>query len=220
MIKLLIFDLDGTLADTLEAITNGLNLTMKYYGFPTHTEPEVRKMIGNGAKNLVRRACPEGTFDGEKGESFFAEVYKNYCDMYERTHLDTKVCYDGIPEVLERFINAGYTLAVLSNKQDPFTKGIVKQLAHEGTFAFVQGQTELPIKPDPTVPLMIAEKFGFKPEECAFIGDSDVDIKTGKNAGMMSVAVTWGYRDKAALLELCADAYADTPSELENIFIK
>ncbi len=219
MIKLLIFDLDGTLADTLEAITNGLNLTMKNYGFPTHTEQETRKMIGNGAKNLVRCACPDGTFDGENGDALFAEIYKNYCDMYEQTYLDTKVCYDGIPEVLSHFKDAGYTLAVLSNKQDPYTKGIVNQIASEDTFAFVQGQTELPIKPDPTVPLMIAEKFGLRADECAFIGDSDIDIFTAKNAGMMSVCVTWGYRDRDALLALEADAYADTPAELEKIFL-
>ena len=219
-IKLLIFDLDGTLANTLEAITNGLNLTMKNYGFPTHSCEEATKMIGNGAKNLVRSACPKGTFDGENGSELFAEIYQNYCDMYAKTYLDTKECYAGIPEVVAKFKEAGYMLAVLSNKQDPFVKGIVDQILPEGTIALAQGQTELPIKPDPTVPLMIAEKFGVKPEECAFIGDSDVDIHTAKNAGMFSACVTWGYRPKNALLELSADAYADTPDELEKIFIK
>jgi phosphoglycolate phosphatase len=219
-IKLLIFDLDGTLADTLEAITNGLNLTLKNYGFPTHSCEETTKMIGNGAKNLVRSACPKGTFEGENGDALFAEIYKNYCDMYGKTYLDTKVCYAGIPEALENFKKAGYVLAVLSNKQDTFVKGIVKQILPEGIISLAQGQTELPIKPDPTVPLMIAEKFGVTPAECAFIGDSDVDIRTGQNAGMFSACVTWGYRPRADLLKLGADAYADTPEELEKIFVK
>lgn len=220
MLKLIIFDLDGTLADTLEAITNGLNLMLKNYGFPTVTCEQTQKMIGNGAKNLVRRACPENTFDGEDGEALFKEVYQNYCDMYEKTYLDTKVPYDGIKEVLEKFKDAGYTLAVLSNKQDPFVKGIVAQILPKGLISFAQGQTELPIKPDPTVPKMIASRFGFSPEECAFVGDSDVDVLTAKNSGMFSVAVSWGYRDRDILCSLKPDAIADTREELERIFIK
>ena len=220
MLKLIIFDLDGTLADTIEAIANGLNLTMKNYGFPTHSCEKTEKMVGNGAKNLVRRACPEGTFDGEGGDALFAEVYQNYCDMYEQTYLDTKAPYDGIKEALESLKEAGYTLAVLSNKQDPFVKGIVAQILPDGIISLAQGQTELPIKPDPAVPKMIAESFGFSPEECAFVGDSDVDVLTAKNAGMFSVAVTWGYRDRDILLSLFPDAVADTPAELEKIFIK
>ena len=220
MLKLVIFDLDGTLADTLEAITNGLNLTLKNYGFPAISCAQTRKIIGNGAKNLVRRACPEGTFEGEGGDTFFAEVYGNYCTMYEKTYLDTKVPYDGIKDLLESLKEAGYTLAVLSNKQDPFVKGIVAQIIPEGIISLAQGQTELPIKPDPTVPKMIAEQFGFSPDECAFVGDSDVDILTAKNSGMFSVAVTWGYRDRDILLSLCPDAVADTSEELRNIFIK
>ena len=216
MIKLLIFDLDGTIADTIEAIANGLNLTMKNYGFYTHETEAVRAMVGNGARNLVRTACPEGTFDGN--EVFFEEVYKNYCDMYAITHLDTKECYAGMKEAMLALKARGYTLAVLSNKQDPFTKGIVAQLFEGDTISFVQGQTDMPLKPDPTVPLWIASSFGFEPYECAFIGDSDVDVKTGKNSGMTSVAVTWGYRDRDKLEALSPDFIADTPSELEAIF--
>lgn len=216
MIKLLIFDLDGTIADTIEAIANGLNLTMKNYGFPTHETEAVRVMVGNGARNLVRRACPDGTFDGN--EDFFEEVYQNYCDMYAITHLDTKECYAGMGEAMRELKARGYTLAVLSNKQDPFTKGIVSQLFSDDTISFVQGQTDMPLKPDPTVPLWIASNLGFEPYECAFVGDSDVDVKTGKNAGMVSVAVTWGYRDREALVALSPDFTADKPEDLTKIF--
>lgn len=216
MIKLLIFDLDGTIADTIEAISNGLNLTMKNYGFKTHSTDEVRAMVGSGARNLVRQACPSGTFD--KNEDFFEEVYKNYCDMYSVTYLDTKECYAGMKEAMQSLKKLGFTLAVLSNKQDPFTKGIVAQLFDDDTISFVQGQTDLPLKPDPTVPLWIAANLGFEPYECAFVGDSDVDIKTAKNAGMTSVAVSWGYRDRDALLALNPDILADTPVELTKFF--
>ena len=216
MIKLLIFDLDGTIADTIEAIANGLNLTMKNYYYPTHTYEAVKAMVGNGARNLVRTACPEGTFDGN--EEFFEEVYQNYCDMYAVTHLDTKECYAGMKEAMLTLKLRGYTLAVLSNKQDPFTKGIVAQLFEGDTISFVQGQTNMPLKPDPTVPLWIASNLGFEPYETAFVGDSDVDIKTGKNAGMTSVAVTWGYRDREKLEALSPDILIDKPEELTEYF--
>ena len=140
--------------------------------------------------------------------------------MYKRTHLDTKVCYDGIEEALTTISKTGAKLAVLSNKQDEFVRGIVDQILPKGLISHAQGQTALPIKPDPTVPLMIAEKFGCKPEECAFVGDSDVDVKTGHNSGMFSVAVTWGYRDRECLLALSPDAVADKPSDLVDIFVK
>ncbi len=216
MIKLIIFDLDGTIADTIEAIANGLNLTMRNYGFPTHETEAVRVMVGNGARNLVRQACPKGTFDDN--EDFFEEVYLNYCDMYAITHLDTKECYAGMGEAMRALKARGFTLAVLSNKQDPFTKGIVAQLFGDDTIAFVQGQTDMPLKPDPTVPIWIASSLGFEPYETAFVGDSDVDIKTAKNSGMTSVAVSWGYRDREKLSELCPDFLVDTPSELKEIF--
>ncbi len=218
MIKLLIFDLDGTLANTIEAIKHGLNLTMRHYGFPEHDYDSVRDMVGNGAKNLIRRACPEGTFSGENGEKLFAEIYQNYCDMYSVTYLDTKECYEGIPEALAELKRRGYLISILSNKQDPFVKALAEQLLPKGVVSFAQGQTELPIKPDPTVPLMICDKFGLTPCECAFIGDSDVDVKTAKNAGMFSVAVTWGYRDAEMLKKLSPDAMADTASQLVKIF--
>ena len=216
MIKLLIFDLDGTIADTIDAIANGLNLTMRNYGYPTHNYEAVREMVGNGARNLVRRACPTGSFDNN--EAFFEEVYQNYCDMYAVTYLDTKSGYDGMCEAMRELKKRGYTLAVLSNKQDPYTKGIVAQLFPDDTISFVQGQTELPLKPDPTVPLLISSTLGFEPYEVAFIGDSDVDVKTGKNSGFTSVAVSWGYRDKEALKSLEPDYILDSPEELLNIF--
>lgn len=216
LIKSLIFDLDGTLADTIGAIRHALNLTMKNYGFPVHDYETVKRMVGHGAKNLVRSACPEGTFDGN--ESFFDEVYQNYCDMYEQNHLETRECYDGMFEAVTELHNRGYKIAVLSNKQDPFVQGIVSQLFPSGIISVIQGQTDLPIKPDPTVPLMIAKRLASLPEECAFIGDSDVDVQTAKNAGMCSVAVTWGYRDAECLAKCCPDITVNEPYELKKYF--
>ena len=220
MIKLLIFDLDGTLADTLDAITRALNITMEHFGFPTHSYEQARKMIGNGAKNLVRISCPEGTFEGEGGEARFEEIYKFYSATYDKTYLDTDHPYDGLYDVLEDLKRKCFTLAVLSNKPDHYTKDIVAQIFRDGLFSHVQGQTNMPVKPDPTAPHYIAKNFGVLPNECAFIGDSDVDVKTAKNSGMFSLAVSWGFRDKNILESLEPDAIADTPEQLGAILTK
>ena len=216
MKKLIILDLDGTLADTLEAITTSLNLTMDHYGFPRHTYARTKEMIGHGAKNLVRVACPEGTFDNDENGEYFGEVYKNYSKMYAKTYLDTDRCYDGIEDALTSVAKSGAILAVLSNKPDEFTKGIVKQILPASLISHVQGQTSLPVKPDPTAAIMIAEKFGVSPCDCAFVGDSDVDVQTAKNAGMYAVACSWGYRPRETLEG--ADFVIDSPAELMEIF--
>ena len=185
MIKVLIFDLDGTLANTLEAIRHGLNLTMKKYGFPEHSYNDVMKMVGNGAKNLIRYACPEGTFKDDVDDKYLLEIFHEYDAMYSNTYIDTQECYTGIPEALKKFKDSGYKIAILSNKQDLFVKELAKILLPEGIIDYAEGQTNMPIKPDPTTALRIAKRFGVQPSECAFIGDSDVDIKTAKNANML-----------------------------------
>ena len=220
MLKLLIFDLDGTLVDTLTTIKDAVNNTMRMYGFREYSYEEMRILVGHGAKRLIRDACADELKKGKEGEEFFNKIYADYSEQYRAVHLEVEKAYDGLAEVLERFSKAGYKLAVLSNKPDPFVKGIVDKIFPVGLISHAQGQTELPIKPDPTAPLEIAKTFGFSPEECAFIGDSDVDIQTGKNAKMFSVGVSWGYRDRDVLLSLNPDAIADTPAELEEIFIK
>ena len=220
MIKLIIFDLDGTLVDTLTTIQKAMNNTMRMYGFREYSYEEMRVLIGHGARNLIKDVCKSQNLDEAKTNEFFEKIYADYSAAYHAVHLDLDKAYDGIPEALKKFKDAGYKLAVLSNKPDPFVRGIIEKVIPEGIFSHAQGQTDLPIKPDPTAPLEIAKMFGVSPEECAFVGDSDVDVLTGKNAGMLSVAVTWGYRDKDILLSLSPDAVADTAEELENVFLK
>ena len=220
MLKLIIFDLDGTLVDTLTTIKDAVNNTMRTYGFREYSYEEIRILVGHGAKQLIRDACAGELKEGKDGEEFFKKVYSDYSEQYRAVHLEVEKPYDGLEEVLKKFSESGYKLAVLSNKPDPFVKGIVDKILPEGLISHAQGQTELPIKPDPTAPLEIAKMFGVSPEECAFVGDSDVDILTAKNAGMFSVGVSWGYRDRDVLLSLCPDAIADTPAELREIFIK
>lgn len=216
--KAAIFDLDGTLADTIEAIRAAINLTMQEYGYPLHTYEEIREYIGNGAKNLVLRSMPaDAAWDTEQ----HARVFLTYQDNYDRGHLATDRCYDGMPELIAALHAKGVKLAVLSNKQDRHVQGLIAQLFPAGEFSAVMGQMDhLPKKPDPTVPLMIAEQLGVEPSSCAFIGDSEVDMRTAKNAGMPAIGVSWGYRDRDLLSAESPDALADTPQQLFEILLK
>ena len=214
-VKLLIFDLDGTLADTIESIREGVNLAMRKYGFPERSYEEVRRAIGNGARDLIRRSMPaEALEDG----ALFERVFADYHAFYGKTYVHCDTCYDGIVEALCELKKRGYTIAVLSNKQDEYVRALVKNLIPEGVVSVAMGQTELPKKPDPTVPLLIAQGLGFAPAETAFIGDSEVDVQTGRNAGMVTVGCSWGYRERSLLVDGGAHAVLDAPRELLEIF--
>lgn len=211
--KLLIFDLDGTLADTLISIRDSVNMVLEKHQLPLRTYDEVMWAIGNGARELMRRSVPA---ELSTDQDFIDRIYEDYTEAYNKTFANVDGCYPFVSEVLHTLKDRGYTLAVLSNKPDFYTKRIVETLFSDGTVSFAAGQTSLPRKPDPTVPLMIAERFGVSPQECAFIGDSDVDVMTAKNSGMTAVACSWGYRPKEALQD--ADYIIDDARELLSIF--
>ena len=211
--KLLIFDLDGTLADTLITIRDSVNMALEKHQLPLRTYDEVMWAIGNGARELMRRSVPT---ELSTDQDFIDRIYEDYTEAYNKTFANINGCYPFVSEVLHTLKERGYTLAVLSNKPDFYTKRIVETLFSDGTVSFAAGQTSLPRKPDPTVPLMIAERFGVSPQECAFIGDSDVDVMTAKNSGMTAVACSWGYRPKEALQD--ADYIIDDARELLSIF--
>ncbi len=212
MLKLAIFDLDGTLADSIYSIRDAVNMAMDKYGLPRRDYEQIRTAIGNGARELIRLSIPE---DKRCDAEFVARVFHDYDRLYALTYDKVEGCYDGMFEAVHALRDSGCTVAVLSNKQDEYVKKIVDLLFPDGTVSFAAGQTELPKKPDPTVPLMIADMFGAAPCECAFIGDSDVDVRTGKNAGMMTVACTWGYRPREVLAD--ADFLVDSAEELLSV---
>ena len=212
--RLLILDLDGTLADTIWGIRDGVNLAMRKYGYPERSYEDIRLAIGNGARELIRRSVPT---DVAEDAALVDRIYEEYNRFYGETYVNCRF-YEGIRETLSTLRERGYTLAVLSNKQDLYVKTMISELFEESLFAYVAGQTELPKKPDPTVPLLIASSLGFSPAETAFIGDSDVDIQTGRNAGMLAVGCSWGYRDRSALIEQGAHAVVDRPWELAELF--
>ena len=214
-IRLLILDLDGTLADTIGSIREAVNLALERYSFPKRSYEEVRAAIGNGARMLMRRSVPA---DRTLSEEEHEEIYQCYHHLYGETYSHCDTCYDGIVEALSALKERGYTLAVLSNKQDVYVKALVEQLLPTGMTELSMGQTERPKKPDPTVPLEMAAALGFSAEETAFVGDSEVDIQTALRAGMMPVGCAWGYRDAHVLKQEGAAVVLDTPAELADLF--
>ena len=215
-IKLIILDLDGTIADTIGSIRDGVNLAMEKHGFPLRSYEEVRRAIGNGARELIRLSMPS---EASADAALVDRVYADYHDFYGETYIRCNTCYEGMLEAIATLKARGYTLAVLSNKQDVYVKALVGQLLPGGTVAVAAGQTELPKKPDPTVPRMIAKSLGFEPVEAAMVGDSEVDVETGLRAGMLAVGCSWGYRDREMLEESGAEVILDAPSELTDLFL-
>lgn len=217
MIKALIFDLDGTLADTIDDIGWAVNRMLEARGFPTLERKDHLANINNGAFKLIQRSIPENY---REDEDFVRSCLREYESFYS-VHYDVETyAYSGISEALSRLSEDGYLLSVLSNKQDAYVKSIVEKLFPDIAFVCVCGQTELPTKPDPTAALIIAEKMGLQPSEIAFVGDSQVDITTAKNAGMYPVGVSWGYRPEEALASEGARLIVAEGKELSELPFK
>ncbi len=214
MIKAIIFDLDGTVADTISAIREGVNLTMEQFGYPTHTDADIRRFINHGARELIRQALPESVSTDPARVDKALQVYHG---MYEKTYTHTNLCYDGMVEAMCD-LKERYVLAILSNKQDRMVKGLAAQLLPAGTVKVAQGQVEgVPVKPDPTAVWSVCKALGVDPAECAFVGDSDVDMQTAINAGCLPVGVTWGYRGADVLIAAGAKVLVEKPHELATV---
>lgn len=209
MKKGLIFDLDGTLVDSLPGIAASLNHALAACGFAGHGEREVRGFIGNGSWMLAKRALPEGVADEVVGE-----VEQEFKKHYDANWMHGTVPFAGVSELLADLSGQGRKLAVLSNKPHPFTTVIVERLFPGIRFDAVMGQKAgVPHKPDPAGAFGILREFGLGAGECVLVGDSTVDLETARNAGIDAVAVTWGYHDRAPL-EAMAEVLADDVSGL------
>jgi phosphoglycolate phosphatase len=205
-----IFDLDGTLVESLPGIAASLNRALTQHGLPGHSHENVRSFIGDGAVKLVQRALTTvSRIDLTDG------VVKNFAADYAVSWPNGTSVYPGILELLADLESHAIPLAVLSNKPHAFTTEIVEKLFPDTNFAVVLGNHEdLPHKPDPTGALQIANSLGIAPECCTIIGDSTMDLDTAKNAGMKSIAVTWGYHDRERLME--ADDIVETMDQLAS----
>jgi phosphoglycolate phosphatase len=213
VIPCLIFDLDGTLIDSLPGITHSLNHTLSAHQLPTHSQAVVRSFVGNGLKVLIQRAAPAHA-DETLIDSLVATFKENYATSWKSGSKP----YPAIPLLLQSLQKDGYQLAVLSNKTHDFTTEITRQTFPLIHFEMILGQQEgVPHKPQPAGIYHIAQTMGVAPEQCVMIGDSITDMETAANAEIPSIAVTWGYHDRDQLLNAGATHIAEQPSDILDI---
>lgn len=206
----IIFDLDGTLLDTLAGLAETCNTVLTGYGFPQHGQDQYRQFVGDGLTTLMERTTPAGT-----KRPVVEACCARFTELYAKSWRASCAPYAGIREMLAALRAKSFHLAVLSNKPHAFTSLIVDEIFPGGIFAQVYGQRDgFAKKPDPHVALGIAARFGSPPAETVFVGDSAVDIRTGKAAGMTTVGVAWGFRRREELMENNADIIINSPVEL------
>ena len=212
MFKVAIFDLDGTLLNTIEDLANACNYALSKFSFPTHTLEKYKRFVGNGLYKLVERALPIEHKDKDT-VNMVLDVFNKY---YNEHMMDVTKPYDGIIELLDELILNGVKLAVVSNKKHDFTLEIVNKY-FGSRFNIVFGQREnYKAKPDPVTVLEVIDNFNITKDECIYIGDSDIDIITAKNAKVTSVGVTWGFRSEEELIREGADYIVHNTYELRN----
>jgi phosphoglycolate phosphatase len=212
--ELVIFDLDGTLIDSLGDLADSLNLVLEGYGYATHPRDSYRHFVGDGIEMLVRRALPPEIVDEIDIPGVVSKMRQEYSTRWTATTRP----FPGIPELLIELHSRRIQTAVLSNKPDTPTRRIVGELFDDIVFEIVRGALEgVPLKPDPTAALDIVSELGVGAGRSIFIGDTRIDVATGRNAGMRTVGVTWGYRDAHELVEAGADHVIGTPLEMLNL---
>lgn len=216
MIKAVIFDLDGTLVNSLFDLATACDYALSQKGFPTHTVEEYKYFIGNGIPKLIERALPE-----VNRNAYTIEVVKEIFLKYYSVHFaDKTVAYGGMKETVTELKNRGLKLAVVTNKADNMAKSVVKAV-YGDIFDIVVGLNDkFPAKPNAASTLDTLNKLSVTPDECVFVGDSAVDIQTANNAGIKSVGVLWGFRDREELMENGATYIIDNPQELLQIIGK
>ena len=216
MIKTVLFDLDGTLLNTIDDLADAGNWVCAQHGWPTFTVEQFKHMVGNGIPKLVERFSPENARTPEQ----LAATLAQFSARYDAHKEDKTAPYPGIPELLDALKAEGIQTAVFSNKADPLCGKIIAHYFGTGRFELVRGnRPNVPTKPDPTGVYALMQDIGADPKTTLFIGDSDVDIRTGHNAGLKACGVTWGFRSRENLVNAGADFLADTPAELEKLLM-
>lgn len=214
MIRAIILDFDGTLADTLPAMLEALNLMLQDYCLPRIDAAKMLTFINGTIEEFIRAVLPAEMLKSGDDIAAARSIYERY---YSVTYTCTDRCYDGILEVLGS-LKEKYRLAILSNKQQEYIDKLNSLLFPEGMFEVVRGARRgYPGKPDPRCLMDLLSEMGITPDECVYAGDSDTDILTARNAGVKMVCVSWGYRSAEYLAEHGADTVAGTPSELKYL---
>lgn len=212
MLRTILFDLDGTLLDTLPDITHHVNEMLSAFSYPTVDEAFTRHCVGDGAKKLIERVLPAGETDSlERCYEYFRTRFA--ASKNERTRL-----FEGEMAVLHALKDAGYTLGIVTNKPQDATERVVNAFFPAGLFSFVGGDTgNFPCKPDPALARYAALSLRCAPCDCAFVGDGETDVQVALRAGMQGVAVLWGYRTREELSAAGATRFAGSFSQLKKI---
>ena len=215
MYKHVIFDLDGTLLNTIDDLADAGNHVCTLHGWPTHTVDQFKLMVGNGMVKLVERMVPQGT-----SQELLDQAFREFMDWYAVHKQDKTAPYAGMPEVAKALREAGVSIAVLSNKADQMAGPVVEHY-YPGVFPVVQGALPgLPTKPDPTLLHKLMDRLGATRADTLFVGDSKVDIATAKNGGLTGCGVLWGFRSREELEAAGADVIVSTPQELLELILK
>jgi len=206
-----IFDLDGTLLDTLADLAASVNYALRTHGMPEHTINDVRRFVGNGVRKLMERAVPDGASNPD-----FEAAFATFRQHYMAHSLDTTRPYDGIPETLEALKAKGCHLAVVSNKMMAATQDLCRHFFPD-TIEVAIGENEadgIRKKPAPDTVIAALRQLGVGQEGAVYVGDSDVDLETARNSGLPCISVLWGFRDRDFLLQHGAETFISAPSEL------
>ena len=212
--KAILFDMDGTVLDTLPDLTNGVNHVFAAHGLPTKAEPEIRTVLGYGYSGLIDRAADPAVSDDMKAQLVqeFTTYYSAHCQA--GTHP-----YSGIPDVLKRLKDAGYKTAIVSNKGQSAVDELHAQYFQDLVYFSVGETPDRHKKPAPDMLVYALGRLGVAPKDAIYVGDSEVDRQTAENTGLDSVLVTWGFRDEPYLQTLNATYLVHTREELANIFL-
>lgn len=208
-IKVTLFDLDGTVLNTIDDLADSVNHAMTSLGFPARTVSEVRTICGNGPRDLIRRCLPEIATDDE-----FEECLKRFKAHYETNKTNKTAPYEGIIDALKELKSNGYKVALVSNKHDDAVRDLANNYFGDILDLSIGSSDVVPKKPAPDMVKIALKELSASESEAVFIGDSEVDVQTAKNAGLPCIAVTWGFRDRDILVNAGATNFVDSTSEL------
>lgn len=208
---LVMFDLDGTLLDTIGDIRHNINLAMAHFGYPSHTYEETRTFINDGAKKLIERALPKD----KRSEEYINRTLEMYLHFYDiNPSIETRA-YDGITDLVARLKSEGYTLAVVSNKPERHVFLLCDMFFGKGTFSYMSGTGgDKPVKPSKECVDFALDKLGMSKDDLLYVGDSHVDVTTAHNSGVPCAGVTWGFHGKNGFKDKVPDFYVDNAKEL------
>ena len=210
MIKAVLFDLDGTLADSLLDLSIATNYAMGKFGFPPRKTENFKYYAGDGMPKMINRALPENN----NSDKLVADIMPVFLKYYGEHYCDNTNAYEGVIELIDSLKSKELLLAVVTNKDEAMAKKVVIKL-YGNRFDLILGKRDgIPLKPDPTAALMAMDALGVAPQECVFMGDSRMDVMTGANSGAYPVGVLWGFRKREELIEGGAKSIIEKPQEL------